>query len=50
MERYYVNPKTGGIGTKDDWDYEDIKGNMRNAVDEKEVIEVKRKEGEWVEV
>lgn len=48
-ERNYMNPQTGAIGTKEDWDYEDINGNTRNAVDEGEVVEVEKKRREWVE-
>ena len=50
-ERMYMNPKTGSVGTYDDWYYTDGEGKTLNAVDEGEVVEVKKEvNGDWVEV
>ena len=36
----YMNLETGSTGTYDEWDYENIDGELVNAVDLGEVVEV----------
>ena len=47
----YMNIETGAIDTKDGWDYENEAGEVVNAVDLGEVVEVEKNDnGEFVEV
>ena len=47
----YMNIRTGSVGTRDEWDYQDEDGNTVNAVDLGEVVEVRWNEeaADWVE-
>lgn len=40
----YINVETGSVDTKDGWDYEDENGDIVNAVDLGEVVEVEKDE------
>lgn len=46
---YYMNIATGSVGTYEDWFYENEEGEMVNAVDLDEVVEVEETEEGWVE-
>lgn len=49
IELMYMNPATGSVATRDDWDYAED-GKIVNAVDLGEVVEVHLDDGCWVEV
>ena len=50
MTKFFMNPATGNVGERDDWDYTDDNGKEVNAVDLGEVIEVvKDASGDWLE-
>mgnify|MGYP001566361830 CR=1 FL=1 len=50
-EKFYMNVETGSVDTKDGWDYTSESGEIVNAVDLGEVVEVKKDEnGNWIEV
>lgn len=44
-----MNVCTGSVGVYDDWFYEDASGEIVNAVDRKEVVEVIWVNEQWVE-
>jgi hypothetical protein len=45
---YYMNVATGLVDIKDGWDYENECGDIVNAVDSCEVVEVEQDEnGNW---
>jgi len=46
----YMNPDTGSVDTYDEWYYEDENGEIVNAVDLDEVIEVIEQDDCWIEV
>jgi len=46
----YMNPDTGSVDTYDGWYYEDENGEIVNAVDLDEVIEVIEQDDCWIEV
>lgn len=49
--RYYMNTETGSVGTYDEWEYTGEQGEIINAVDVGEVVEVKKDDnGDWIEV
>jgi len=49
-EKLYMNEATGSVDTRDGWYYENEDGEIVNAVDLGEVLEVKKDEfGDWVE-
>ena len=49
--KFYMNLKTGNVDTKDGWDYENESGEVVNAVNLGEVIQVeKNAEGDWAEM
>ena len=48
--KIYMNPETGSVGDYDDWFYTNESGQLLNAVDLREVIEViKDGSGNWIE-
>jgi hypothetical protein len=49
-EKLYMNPFTGSVDTAKNWDYENENGEIVNAVDLGEVVEVKMINGNFVEV
>jgi len=49
-QKYYMNPMTGSIDTYDGWWYETEDGELVNAVDSGDVVEVVRVDGKWIEV
>jgi len=50
-EKMYMNVATGNVFTRDGWYYENENGEVVNAVNLGEVVEVKKDEfGDWVEV
>ena len=51
MTTYYMNIETGSVDTKEGWNYENEAGEIVNAVDLGEVVEVEKdKNGNWIEV
>jgi len=48
--KYYMNKETGSVDTKDGWDYENEKGDIVNAVDLGEVVQVEKDDsGDWID-
>lgn len=46
----YMNVETGHVGEYEDWYYRNDNGNVTNAVDTGEVVEVVKDEnGDWIE-
>ncbi len=51
MTTYYMNATTGSVDVKDGWYYKNDSGEVVNAVDRGEVVEVVKDEnGDWTEV
>jgi len=48
-DKAYMNIHTGSVDTRDGWDYENEDGEIVNAVDLGEVVEVVKIGGYWVE-
>lgn len=48
-EKTYMNVETGCVDTRDGWEYENEMGDIVNAVDLGEVVEVEKDEdGCWI--
>lgn len=51
QEKQYMNIETGSVDTYEGWEYQTEDGQIVNAVDLGEVVEVEKDEnGDWVEV
>lgn len=47
----YMNPETGSVDTKEGWTYTNEEGQLVNAVDLGEVVEVEKdQDGNWIAV